>query len=310
MPLTLTLRATLGALLCLALNLPMAPHAGAAGKSSVRERTIRLTTEDGRDLAVSVYAPARGCRACTLVIFSHGNLATPGRYDVLLRDWAARGLVVAAPLHTDSEEYPEPGKFPDSRATRLADWRAVDRAFTADAVKQLPLEGITLSGQVVAAGHSYGALIALIAGGAELADPAWTIAPIRKPLAVISLSPPGAMKGLATRDGLAKLSTPALVVTGTTDVLPGFIDTWQKHLEAYEAAAPGLAYGLVFTGMDHYFNGAYCRPTEDGMRASEPQVARLNREIGGFIRAALAAKLPGPAAWTARSDAMVTAKAH
>lgn len=295
--------------MCLALAVPLSA-ALARPSRAVAEHAVTLRTEDGRDLAVSVYAPAQGCMRCTLVIFSHGNFATPDRYDVLLRDWAAKGLVIAAPLHTDSEKYPEPKKYPDSRATRLADWRAVDTAFRPDTIARLALPGITLSGKVIAAGHSYGALIALVAGGAQLADPAWTIAPIRTPRAVIAISPPGAMKGLATREGLAKLSVPALVVTGTSDVLPGFIDAWQQHLDAYDAAAPGLGYSLVFAGMNHYFNGAYCRPTEEGQRASAPQVARLNREVTDFVKAAVKGALPTPKAWSARSDAMVLASAH
>lgn len=291
------------------LLLPCALHAADPKPTPVQEERISLKTEDGRDLVVSVYAPAEGCTHCPLVIFSHGNFATPARYAILLRDWAAHGMVVAAPLHTDSEEYPEPKKYPDSRATRLADWRAVDRAFRGT-LSFSALRGITLSGQVIAAGHSYGALIALVAGGAEMVDPDWSIGAVRKPAAVIALSPPGTMKGLVTSQGLAKLSVPALIVTGTTDVLPGFIDTWQQHLEPYEAAAPGLGYALVFAGMNHYFNGAYGRPTEEGAQASARQVARLDSEVTRFIHGALTGGLPNAETWAKRSDAMVEARAH
>lgn len=284
----------------------------AAEKSApgVRRQTVTLTTEDARKLAVTVYAPEAACHACALVIFSHGNFATPERYDRVLRAWAAQGFVVAAPLHTDSEEYPEPDKYPDSRATRLADWRAVDAAFATTLPKNLKLDETTLSGKAIAAGHSYGALIALVAGGATLAEPAWTLGMTRAPEAVIALSPPGEMKGLATREGLGALKRPALVVTGTTDVLPGFIDDWHQHLDAYEAAPRGLGYALVFTDMNHYFNGAYGRPTEDGAREAADALARMTRETAHFMRAALAGTLPGSTIWAQRSDPMAEARAH
>ncbi|WP_144400893.1 alpha/beta hydrolase family protein [Novosphingobium sp. MBES04] len=276
----------------------------------VRRQTVTLATEDARTLAVTVYAPEAACDACALVIFSHGNFATPERYDRVLRAWAAQGFVVAAPLHTDSEEYPAPDKYPDSRATRLADWRAVDTAFALRLPQNLDLGATTLSGKVIAAGHSYGALIALVAGGATLADPAWTLGTARAPEAVIALSPPGEMKGLATREGLGALTRPALVVTGTTDVLPGFIDDWHQHLDAYEAAPQGLGYALVFAGMNHYFNGAFGRPSEDGARESADALARMTRETGDFMRGALGGTLPVARAWAQRSDAVAEARAH
>jgi alpha-beta hydrolase superfamily lysophospholipase len=262
-----------------------------------------LHAEDGRAVAVRIYSPARGCRRCTLVIFSHGNFATPGRYDVLLDDWAAHGLVVAAPLHTDSEEYPDKGKYPDSRATRLADWRAVDHA-----MRGSPIKGVTLSGRVIAAGHSYGGLIAEIVGGARPVDGEpkrdW-----RVPAAVIAISPPGAMANFVTAEGFAAIQRPTLVVTGTADVLPGFIDKWQQHLDSYHGAPAGTAYALTFEGMNHYFNGAYGRPKPEGA-AAMPKVAALNALIRDFIHAAVRGRMPSITAWAAKSSADIRAEAR
>lgn len=270
---------------------------------AVAHRDVTVAAPDGRVIPVRVYLPARGCRRCALVIFSHGAFATPGRYDVLLDAWAAHGLVVAAPLHTDSEEHADRARYPDSRATRIADWRAVDAAMRGRRLKH-----VSFSGKVVAAGHSYGALIAEVVGGARMAEERGLQRDWRVPAAVIAISPPGAMPAFVAAQGFAAITRPTLVVTGTTDILPGFVDRWQQHLDSYHGASAGLGYALTFDGMNHYFNGAYGRPRPEGAAAG-PQVARLNRAIVDFIDAAVADTLPTKADWIARSGNGVKAEA-
>lgn len=274
-----------------------------AAAPGVARTEVNLAAPGGRVIPVRVYAPAKGCRGCTLVIFSHGNFATPERYDVLLDAWAAHGLVVAAPLHTDSEEYPDGKRYPDSRATRFEDWRVVDAA-----MRGARLKGIRFSGKVVAAGHSYGALIAEVAGGARLAQEGGLARDWRMPTAVVAISPPGVIPAFVSTQGFARIERPTLVVTGTTDVLPGFVDRWASHLDSYEAAPTGRGYALTFDGMNHYFNGAYGRPTAAGSAAA-PQVARLNTLVLNFIDAAVAGRAPSVAAWAAHSGDGVTAQA-
>jgi predicted alpha/beta-hydrolase family hydrolase len=297
---------TLKALAPLASSLALiaAPAEAEGPPMAVVHHMLTIAAADGRQVAVTVYAPAAGCRKCTLVIFSHGALSTPQRYDVLLDAWAASGLVVAAPLHTDSEEYPDKGRYPDSLATRLGDWLAVDTAMHGE-----PVAGVTLSGKVVAAGHSYGALIAEIAGGARTLRKAGDPQGWRVPAAVVAISPPGTMPALVDTAGFAAIARPTLVVTGTADALPGFIDDWHRHLDSYHAIRPGLAYSAVFAGMDHYFNGAYCRPTAQGQR-SAPQVAALNRLAVRFIADAVRGALPGPLRWARRSDDLMRTAAR
>ena len=260
--------------------------------------TYDLTLDDtGRAVPVRVFAPADGCLDCTLVIFSHGANASYGRYDVLLKDWAARGFVVAAPQHVDSEEHPRRDAFKsaDGRLLRMRDYALVDAAFAPSAPRQVA--SLSFSGTVVAAGHSYGALIAQIAGGARIARPDgdfernW-----RRPKAVIAISPPPAISGFTSLEGWSHVSVPQLVVTGTTDQMPGFVDDWRQHLDSYAASRPGLGFALVFEGMDHNFNGAYCRITPDGVKAA-PQVSRLNAAIDHFIAKATSGTLPTAADW-------------
>lgn len=268
--------------------------AGEPGRVATHDLTL---DDEGRAVPVRVFTPASGCTNCTLVIFSHGANASYGRYDVLLKDWAARGLVVAAPQHVDSEEHPRRGayKSADGRLLRVRDYALVDAAFAPKAPRQIA--HLSFSGTVVAAGHSYGALIAQIAGGARIERPdgdfdrCW-----RAPKAVIALSPPPAMAGFTSPEGWSHVSVPQLVVTGTADEMPGFVDDWQRHLDSYAAARPGLGFALVFDGMDHNFNGAYCRITPDGVKAA-PQVARLNAAIDHFIGRAASGTPPTAAEW-------------
>src|SRR3546814_5870861 len=44
----------------------------------------------------------RNAKAGRLVVFSHGALAEPQVYDLILSHWASHGFVVVSPLHDDS----------------------------------------------------------------------------------------------------------------------------------------------------------------------------------------------------------------
>ncbi len=255
-------------------------------------------------------APARGCRRCALIIFSHGAYSNYHDYDALLEDWAAHGMVVAAPLHVDSSEYPERGRYSmlESRALRLADYAAVDLALRPGAPALL--NGISFSGKVFAAGHSYGGLIVEVVGGARLdADAEVQLARSwRMPLAVVALSPPGEVPGFVTTPGFAAMERPTLVVSGTADMLKGYFDSYQVHLTSYRAGPAGRTYSLVFDGMDHAFNGAYWKVTPDG-GASAWAITALNADILRFLDDAARGKPPTRAEWRAFGVKGVTAEA-
>ncbi len=115
------------------------------------------------------------------------------------------------------------------------------------------------------------------------------------------------MAGLIDAEGFSSIDTPMLLVTGTTDILPGFIDDWRSHLDGYDAASDTLAYALVYEGMDHYFNGAFGRETPEGT-ASAAAIGDLNARIATFIDDALAGKLPSGSGWRATSTPIVEAQ--
>jgi len=104
---------------------------------------------------------------------------------------------------------------------------------------------------------------------------------------VIALSPPPAIPVLVTREGYGKLSVPALVQTGTLDIVAGMTDAggWKVHLDAYEAAqAGGHRYGLVLSDVSHYFGGLICDPQQKGPLAIKG-MEDANRILGLFIAA-------------------------
>ena len=275
-----------------------------ADRFSASQMTFRLTAPSGRDVPLRAFVPGEDCSPCSLIIFSHGAYATYDRYDVLLNDWAERGYVVVAPLHVDSEEHPDRSSWTmeTSRPARLEDYALVSNTFAADGYS---LGSFTFDGRQIAAGHSYGGLIAQVAGGATLDTPGLDLPEAtRAPEAIIAISPPSKQDGLVSNSGFANINTPMLVITGTTDVLPGFIDDWRGHLDGYEAAPDSLAYALVYDGMDHYFNGAFGRETEQGFSAQEA-VNDLNARIADFIEDALAGTLPTGAGWSAESSELV-----
>lgn len=230
-------------LLAGAVSLAAAPALAAAAQT--------LVTEDGRQVQVSVWKATGKPKG--LILFSHGALSAPGKYENLLEPWRAAGFDIAAPLHVDSTDHPERAKYgmADSWKARLLDMRALAKAFAGGK-------------PYVAAGHSYGALVALTLGGVAAERPTGFDGPMADAAvkAVVAFSPPGVTPGLVSADGFKTLARPALVQTGTMDVPPGAPD-WRVHLAAFENAPAGDKYGLVLNGVDHYFGHLICRPERD-----------------------------------------------
>jgi pimeloyl-ACP methyl ester carboxylesterase len=234
-----------------------------------------LTTDDGRQVQVSVWK-ASGERK-GLILFSHGALSAPGKYENLLEPWRAAGFDIAAPLHVDSTDHPDRAKYgmADSWKARLLDMRALAKAFAGGK-------------PYIAAGHSYGALVALTLGAAAAERPTGFEGPLSDAAvkAVVAFSPPGVTPGLISAEGFKTLARPALIQTGTLDVPPGAPD-WRVHLAAFENAPPGDKYGLVLEGVDHYFGHLICRPERDVPAQSEG--LKRGVEISGQFLAAYGA---------------------
>lgn len=253
-----------------------------------------LRTAAGRDSEITVWR-ARGRRR-GLILFSHGANSAPHLYERLLSHWAAAGFEIRAPLHVDSEQHPDKAKFSGfaSWGARIEDMRAL-----AASVKDA---------HYVAAGHSYGALVALALGGAAAAQPEGVSGSLRDPRvkAAIAFSPPGPVPKLIDAAGYGALAVPALIQTGDRDVPPGMpvADGWKLHLAAYDAAAPGGdRYGLVLAGVDHYFGGLICREEVPGPQ--QPRQLEIAADISTQFLLAFGA---GDARARRRLDRRVGAK--
>jgi len=209
------------------------------------------------------------------VSFSHGNASSPAHYAALIAPWLSAGYDVWAPLHVDSTEHPDSAAYPG-----LATWRV--------RIEDMRAVSARIAVPYVVAGHSYGALTALAMGGAEGDLPEGVTGPLRDPAArcVLAFSPPPPIPGLISPEGYAALAVPALIQTGTADLMPGWPEPdWRVHLPAYDCAAPGGdRYLLVLDGVDHDFGGAICEPS-DAKTPQRPELAEAVRLSGLFIDA-------------------------
>lgn len=241
--------------LSLLASLPLVAGGGAAAFAMAPSaRVRRIAATPTRQVEITSWQ-AIGSRKGTIA-FSHGFGSSPRLYPDFVQAWAAAGYDVIAPLHVDSREYPKPGAFTGSAgwAARIEDMRAV---------------ASLIEGPYVAAGHSFGALTALVLGGAQAVVPDGIEAPLadERVQAVIGFSPPPPMPTLITEAGYASLARPALIQTGTRDVPSTTADpeSWRGHFTAF-ARSPMTNdhHGLILEGVDHYFGGLICDPSKRG----------------------------------------------
>lgn len=251
-----------------------------------------LTAADGRQIAVTEWTPAG--TVLGTILFSHGAGSAPDMYPAMTDAWAAAGWRILAPLHVDSRQYANRADYPG-----LASWRTrlEDMHMLSAHIGDTPF---------VAAGHSYGGLVALTLGGARAIPPEGRSAPLSDPKvrAVLAFSPPAPIPVLITAQGYAGLSVPALIQTGTADMLPGEANTeaWRGHLAAFDFAQAGNhRYGLVLAGVDHYFGGAICDFDQPG----PPQRNQLDIALA-LSQLFLAAVGLGDASAKARLDARIS----
>lgn len=211
---------------------PSAAAVFAAGASHVE-----LPAPDGRKIDLSVWQAAdeRG-----VVIFSHGFNGSPAAYGRILSQWVEDGFTVVAPLHVDSLRHPEHARYDGQAAfaTRIADL-AIARGFVKASHSGKPL---------IAAGHSFGSLMSFIEGGAV------TVAgPLGDPdiKAIVAFSSAGDLQGVILPATYESLRTPALMVTGDADLVPGYVSDWHAHRSPFDRSPAGDKMLLVFAGADH-----------------------------------------------------------
>ncbi len=198
---------------------------------------VELVAPDGRKIDVSVW---RAADERAVVVFSHGHRGRPESSRRLISEWVGAGFTVAAPLHVDSQAHPDRASFdgPTGFMARIADLEVL-RAHVKAAHPGRPL---------IAAGHSYGSLLSMMAGGAET-----VVGPRSDPdvRAVIALSSPGDVPGLVTPRTWPALTAPTLMITGDADLVDGYVTDWRDHRHSFDQGAPGDKMLMVFAGGDH-----------------------------------------------------------
>lgn len=250
-------------------------------------RTVVLVAADGRAVHARLWWPAqppRGGRARGLILFSHGANSQPAKYDRLAGAWAAAGWVVAGPLHMDSPDHPDqPTVSPDrGLALRLADLRA-PLAWRGGLERTV---GLAIpADRVIAAGHSYGALVAQALAGAVVQRPGDGGAlPDPRVRAVVAFSPPGPLAGYVEPAGWARVATPQFVQTGTADIIPPIALRWEDHAASFTAATTGPRWLWVGTGVDHYFGNAIGRPEREAPDQSEAFACAVSASLAFMER--------------------------
>ena len=222
-----------GATLALTTALALAPPAFAADSTATEIVDLAVP---GRSSKMSVWRPAaiRG-----VVLFSTGFGSWPERYARLIDLLTAQGFAVLAPLHVDSTHNPDRAKFDERQIflERLADLRAA----SAHAAAHFPGK------PVVAAGHSFGSLMSLCLGGALA-----YLMPLRNPAvkAVLAFSTAGKVPGLIRPTAYSSMAVPLMLVTGSRDVVEGFVTDPADHLFPAETDPAG-SFALVVDGGDH-----------------------------------------------------------
>lgn len=249
--------------------------------AQVKPASLDLPVKD-RIAKVTVWAAPQ---PKAVVLFSHGGGSWPEQYETLAHWFVAQGYSVLAPLHTESMQIAE-----DKRATlqsglgdRIADMATL-AGYAAQAYPGLPL---------VAAGHSYGSLFALMLGGSLE-----YIAPVHNPAvkAVLCFSSPGAIQGLINPAAYTTLKAPLLMITGDKDTVPGFVADWHDHKLPFAGTPVKESYLLTVTGGEHKIAAG----------ADTAQFAMVTGVAGDFLKRELfdanqAIALPAGAAATLES---------
>jgi len=242
--------------------------AGPYGVLSNHDITLEV---DDKALALSLYYPERE-GVFPLLLFSHGNFSDRRQYDRLIHHWVSHGYVVIAPDHLDAG-----GMVAGITAMLIHGQDGVlrerpkDMTFVLDNLDALEAMEPALKGKIdhtkiAATGHSFGAFVAQMMGGAVGIDPndgSLIVGSDARIKAIVAISPPGPMFDMITDKSWDKLSVPQLVTTGTWDVEPRFFPKWQLHAMSYNNAPEGGNYLLVTQGADHYLGNLICRLDRD-----------------------------------------------
>ncbi len=227
-----------------------------------------------RDVTLRVNMPL-GAGPWPVIVFSHGSLCGFTQYNRLTSRWASRGYITIMPCHLDALEAEAPAGPPDLQ--KLLTSRVRDMSFVLDALgelsDQIGVSDLFDEQKIVAAGHSFGALTAIIKLGLALRPGEYLLdGDVRDDrfCAGINMSGVGPLPPM-TDDAFDHLTAPLLVTGGTLDegnVGAGPVFPWEWRMSAYTLAPAGDKYSLVLNDGDHYLGGLIARDDRGG--AADP----------------------------------------
>ena len=252
---------------------------------------VRLEVGD-KALDLSTYYPEGG-GVFPLLLFSHGNFSDRRQYDRLIHHWVSHGYIVIAPDHLDAG-----GMVAGITAMMIHGQDGVlrerpkDMSFVLDNISEIEALVPALSGRIdmdkiAATGHSFGAFVAQMMGGAIGFDPddaSLITGSDTRIKAVLAISPPGPMFDMITEQSWDVMTLPQMVTTGTWDVEPRFFPQWQLHAMSYDKAPMGDNYLIVTEGADHYLGNLICRLDRD-VAPQHAALAMLKTSTTAFLDA-------------------------
>lgn len=245
----------------------------------------------GRTLTLRVWHPEPAGRY-PVIVFSPELGRSHRAYEYLGQAWAARGYISIHVSHPGSDIRIFAGKpfwrlnaiakevvtAPDTWSDRAGDVvTLIDRL--AEVERAVPaLTGRLDASRVGVAGHSLGALTALLVAGLpiDLPDQPGSVLSDPRPLAFIVFSPPGPGTPLPT--GAWDMRRPLLMVTGGRDDQPADLGTahpasWRA--EPFASLPPGDKAHLAIADAHHFTfsNGGGSSPAVDAAHLSIVQQA-------------------------------------
>ena len=220
-----------------------------------------------RDRAVParIYYPTTGSGPAPVIVFSHGVGGSRVDYAYLGRHWASRGYVSVHLEHLGSNAAVWQGVSDTVGALRSAVLdptnslnRGLDVRLAIDRLDELnrapgPLEARIDLGRIGAAGHSFGAVTALIATGQLLVDADGKEHDLADPRirAAVVLSPSAPPQTEVLERLFAGVRVPALHITGTKDESPIGLTAAAQRRTAYDHIRGPDQFLVIFRDADH-----------------------------------------------------------
>jgi len=229
-------------------------------------QTLDLDWRDdarGRLVPVRLYWPETAARGAPvpLIVFSHGIGGSRAGYSHLGRYWAEQGYASLHVQHVGSDNqlwrgnlFTLSGRLQQATQESEAIARVADLRFALDQLLASERGARIATTRIVAAGHSYGAMTAMLAAGArvERGGRALALRDARVRAAILMSAPPFYGE---TDFGpiLREVDIPTLHLTTTEDVIrvPGYHSPPADRLRVFEATGSSLKVLAVFEGGSH-----------------------------------------------------------